>query len=102
MIMGLALLSGCATGARPVLTPVEAVHPELEPVYSALAGRETLIFEDSAIGIEAARRAGMKAVAVCTSHSAVQLAGDHVIATIRHYEELIDNQFLETLHARTT
>jgi len=61
-----------------------------------------IVFEDAPFGIEAARRAGMKAVAVCTSHSAVQLAGDHVIATIRHYEELIDNQFLETLHARTT
>jgi hypothetical protein len=42
----------------------------------------------------------MKAVAVCTSHSAAQLDGDHVIAKIKHYDELIDNQFLETLHAR--
>jgi beta-phosphoglucomutase-like phosphatase (HAD superfamily) len=59
-----------------------------------------IVFEDAPFGIEAARRAGMKAVAVCTSHSAEQLDGDHVIAKIKHYDELIDNQFLETLHAR--
>jgi beta-phosphoglucomutase-like phosphatase (HAD superfamily) len=59
-----------------------------------------IVFEDAPFGIEAARRAGMKAVAVCTSHSAAQLDGDHVIAKIKHYDELIDNQFLETLHAR--
>ncbi len=50
MIAGLTLLSGCAAGARPVLTPVEAVHPELEPVYSARAGRETLTFEVASNG----------------------------------------------------
>ncbi len=58
-----------------------------------------IVFEDAPFGIEAARRAGMKAVAVCTSHSADQLDGDHVIASIRHYDELIENKFLETLHA---
>ena len=42
-----------------------------------------IVFEDAPFGIEAARRAGMQAVAVCTSHSAEQLTGDHVIAQIK-------------------
>lgn len=50
MIAGLALLSGCATGAEPVLTPAEAAHPELEPVYSAVAGREALTIEVASNG----------------------------------------------------
>jgi len=61
-----------------------------------------IVFEDAPFGIEAARRAGMRAVAVCTSHSAGQLVGDHVIAHIGNYNELIRSNFLETLHARTT
>jgi beta-phosphoglucomutase-like phosphatase (HAD superfamily) len=58
-----------------------------------------IVFEDAPFGIEAARRAGMRAVAVCTSHSAGQLAGDHVIAHIDNYHDLIKTNFLETLHA---
>jgi beta-phosphoglucomutase-like phosphatase (HAD superfamily) len=50
-------------------------------------------------GIEAARRAGMRAVAVCTSHSAEQLAGPHVVASVRNYHELIESNFLGNLHA---
>lgn len=57
-----------------------------------------IVFEDAPFGIEAARRAGMRAVAVCTSHSAEQLAGAHVIAHIASYHELMKNHFLETLH----
>lgn len=61
-----------------------------------------IVFEDAPFGIEAARRAGMSAVAICTSHSPAELAGDHVIAQVAHYDELFDMQFLETLHARNT
>lgn len=59
-----------------------------------------IVFEDAPFGIEAARRAGMRAVAVCTSHGAAQLAGDHVIAHVANYHDLMNNNFLETLHAR--
>lgn len=58
-----------------------------------------IVFEDAPFGIEAARRAGMRAVAVCSSHTADQLVGDHVIAHITSYHELIHNNFLETFHA---
>jgi beta-phosphoglucomutase-like phosphatase (HAD superfamily) len=57
-----------------------------------------IIFEDAPFGIEAARRAGMRAVAICTSHSAAELAGPHVIATATDYNELLNANFLENLH----
>lgn len=60
---------------------------------------ECIVFEDAPFGIEAARRAGMRAVAVCTSHSAQELAGPHVLASVRDYNELISSDFLEKLHA---
>ena len=56
-----------------------------------------IVFEDAPLGIEAARRAGMRAVAVCTGHSAAELAGPHVIAAVRDYTELLDSNFLEKL-----
>jgi beta-phosphoglucomutase-like phosphatase (HAD superfamily) len=57
------------------------------------------VFEDAPFGIEAARRAGMRAVAVCTTHAARELAGPHVVAQVRDYEQLIQTRFLETIHA---
>ena len=44
-----------------------------------------VVFEDAPLGIEAARRAGMGAVAVCSGHSAHDLAGPHVLAAIDDY-----------------
>lgn len=58
-----------------------------------------IVFEDAPFGIEAARRGGMRAVAVCTTHSAAELAGPHVLAAVRDYEELAQSNFLETLDA---
>ncbi len=62
---------------------------------------QCIVFEDAPFGIEAARRAGMRAVAVCTSHSAEQLSGPHVVAQVRDYNELISSDFLGKLHAAT-
>lgn len=61
-----------------------------------------LVFEDAPFGIEAARRAGMRAVAVCSTHTPAQLAGPHVIAAVRDYHELLNPNFLETLHDATS
>lgn len=58
-----------------------------------------IVFEDAPLGIEAARRAGMRAVALCTSHSPDELAGPHVLAAVHDYNELLDMNFLEKLHA---
>jgi HAD superfamily hydrolase (TIGR01509 family) len=60
---------------------------------------DCLVFEDAPFGIEAARRAGMRAVAICSTHKAEELAGPHVIAQVRDYEELMDKNFLESLDA---
>jgi beta-phosphoglucomutase-like phosphatase (HAD superfamily) len=60
-----------------------------------------IVFEDAPFGIEAARRAGMRAVAICTSHSAQELAGPHVLAQVRDYNELFESKFLEKLHVVT-
>ncbi len=56
-----------------------------------------IVFEDAPFGIEAARRGGMHAVAVCSSHTAEALAGPHVLAAVQDFEELIHSNFLETL-----
>lgn len=57
-----------------------------------------IVFEDAPLGIEAARRAGMRAVGICTTHSAAELAGPHVLAHVPHYGALIESRFLETYH----
>jgi beta-phosphoglucomutase-like phosphatase (HAD superfamily) len=64
-----------------------------------VAPRQCIVFEDAPFGIEAARRAGMRAVAVCTTHGADELAGPHVIAQVRDFHELMDSNFLETIDA---
>jgi beta-phosphoglucomutase-like phosphatase (HAD superfamily) len=58
-----------------------------------------IVFEDAPFGIEAAKRAGMRAVAICSTHKAQELAGPHVIVSVRDYEELMKNDFLESLDA---
>jgi beta-phosphoglucomutase-like phosphatase (HAD superfamily) len=60
---------------------------------------ECIVFEDAPFGIEAAKRAGMRAVAICSTHKADELAGPHVVASVRDFEELMKNDFLESLHA---
>ena len=64
-----------------------------------VAPADCIVFEDAPFGIEAARRAGMRAVAVCTTHGPAELAGPHVIAHVRDFQQLITTNFLESLHA---
>ncbi len=61
-----------------------------------------LVFEDAPFGIEAARRAGMRAVALCTTHTPAQLAGPHVLASVANYVDLTNLKFLENLHVATS
>ena len=64
----------------------------------ATGAEACIVFEDAPFGIEAARRAGMRAVAICTSPSAAELSGPHVLAHVRDYNELLNSNFLEKLH----
>ena len=64
-----------------------------------VAPERCIVFEDAPFGIEAARRGGMRAVALCTTHTAAELAGPHVLAAVRNYDELVQQNFLETLDA---
>jgi beta-phosphoglucomutase-like phosphatase (HAD superfamily) len=57
-----------------------------------------IVFEDAPFGIEAACRAGMRAVAICTTHSAAELAGPHVLAAVADFNALLESNFLETLN----
>lgn len=47
-----------------------------------------VVFEDAPLGIEAARRAGMQAVAITSSEPAENLAGPHVIAAVDDYQAI--------------
>lgn len=63
------------------------------------APADCIVFEDAPFGIEGARRAGMRAVAICTSHAPQELAGPHVLAQVRDFRELTTSNFLENLYA---
>lgn len=63
-----------------------------------MTAEHCIVFEDAPFGIEAARRAGMRAVAICTGHTAEELAGPHVMAAVANYHELLNSNFLENLH----
>lgn len=54
-----------------------------------VAPADCVVFEDSPAGIAAAGRAGMRAVALLTSHSADELAGDHVLAAVPDFTALM-------------
>lgn len=66
-----------------------------------VAGAACIVFEDAPFGVEAARRAGMRAVAMCSSHSANDLSGPHVMTCVRDYNKLLVTNFLGKLHAAT-
>jgi HAD superfamily hydrolase (TIGR01509 family) len=57
-----------------------------------------IVFEDAPLGIEAARRAGMRAVGIASSHHPDELTGPHVLAVVPNYRALIASEFLETYH----
>ena len=53
------------------------------------APRDCVVFEDAPLGIEAARRAGMSAIAVTSGEPAAKLAGPvHVLTAIADYTDL--------------
>ena len=67
-----------------------------------VAPAHCIVFEDAPLGIEAARRAGMRAVGIASSHHPDELTGPHVLAVVRDYRDLITSQFLENTHVATS
>ena len=53
LIAGLALLAGCASPGPPVLAPAGSPLAELEPLYSAAAGRDAIVIEVASSGCTA-------------------------------------------------
>jgi beta-phosphoglucomutase-like phosphatase (HAD superfamily) len=76
--------------------PEPAIFLEAARAISIRANH-AIVFEDAPLGIEAARRAGMRAVAICSTHSAAELNGSHVIAAVKNYDELMQQGFLQSL-----
>jgi beta-phosphoglucomutase-like phosphatase (HAD superfamily) len=64
-----------------------------------VAPEDCIVFEDAPFGIEAARRAGMRAVAICSTLPPDALAGPHVLAQVRDFRQLLQSNFLEHLDA---
>ncbi len=77
--------------------PEPAIFLEVAKRMMVIPG-DCIVFEDAPFGIEAARRAGMRAVGICTSHTAAELGGQHVLAHVRDFNELMNLNFLENLH----
>lgn len=51
---------------------------------------QCVVFEDAIAGVAAAGRAGMRCIAVCSDHAPHELQGDHVIAHITDYRQLLE------------
>jgi len=55
-----------------------------------VAAQDCIVFEDSPKGVEAAARAGMKAVVITTMHTPDEFYGDNIICFIENYEGLFE------------
>lgn len=86
---------------REVLAANEISHPKPDPeIYLKTADKlgvkpaDCAVFEDSFVGIESAKRAGMKCVAVASTFSAEDLGGTHADMIVPSFEDVS----LRTLH----
>ncbi len=58
-----------------------------------------IVFEDAVHGIEAARRAGMRAVGICSTLPASKLAGPHVLTCVKSFQSLLQSGFVDNVLA---
>jgi beta-phosphoglucomutase family hydrolase len=84
---------GLQEAFRTIVSAEDVVHgkPHPEVFLKAaerldLTARDCVVFEDAYVGIEAAHAAGMKVVAVTTTHSAEELRGADLV--VRQLDEL--------------
>jgi beta-phosphoglucomutase-like phosphatase (HAD superfamily) len=87
---------GMASEFDALVGAQDVAHGKPEPDLFLLAAqrmgavpRDCIVFEDAPLGIEAARRAGMSAIAVTSGEPAAKLAAPaHVLVAIADYREL--------------
>ncbi len=60
-----------------------------------VAPEDCIVFEDSPKGVEAAARAGMKAVAITTMHKKEEFYGDNIILFIENYQPGLLKQLID-------
>ena len=77
-----------------IITEADVQHSKPEPeVFVKAAERlgvapaQCIVFEDSPKGIEAARRAGMKAVGISSYHTAAELQNDNLLCVVNDYAD---------------
>jgi len=84
-----------------IIGPGDVIHSKPHPEVFLKAADELgvmpencIVFEDSPKGIEAARRAGMKAVGIASYHSAKELENSNILAIINNYNDPFLNSLL--------
>jgi HAD superfamily hydrolase (TIGR01509 family) len=78
-----------------IVTAEDVARGKPDPEVYLLAARKLdapptrcLVFEDSTVGVEAARRAGMRVIGVTTAHAEAELLGAGAERAITNFEEL--------------
>ena len=82
----------------PADVSVSKPHPEVFLKAASRLGipaESCVVFEDSPKGIEAAERAGMKAIGVTSYHSAEELKNKNLLFTIEDYTDEMLRQLIE-------
>ena len=73
-------------------------HPDLFLLAAARIDADPaacVVFEDAPLGIEGARRAGMRAVAITSSEPAARLAGPHVLTALADYRGVAPRDIID-------
>jgi HAD superfamily hydrolase (TIGR01509 family) len=90
-------------GYFPVIVSADDVafskpHPEVFLKAAELLGiapERCVVFEDSPKGIEAARRAGMKAVGIASYHAAAELQNENLLFVVDDYTDILLDQLFK-------
>ena len=77
--------------------PVSKPNPDVflkAAEQCGVAPHQCIVFEDAPKGIEAARRAGMRAVGITSYHTAAELQNDNVLCIVEDYTDPVLNELI--------